>query len=117
MPRKASSVSEIDQILRVHALLYAVGVAPSPRLEVVTAGGTACLGQILRAVVGNTQSAKGWKFLRIDLAGNRTRQGRNRLSRHRVDAKSTSISTGKISAERLPKEASPQQKKGGGWGH
>ncbi len=60
MPRKASSVSEIDQILRVHALLHAVGVAPSPRLEVVTAGGTACLGQLLRAVVGNAQGAKGW---------------------------------------------------------
>lgn len=60
MPRKASSVSEIDQILRVHTLLHDIGVVPSPRLEVVTAAGTGCLGQLLRAVVGNTQSAKGW---------------------------------------------------------
>lgn len=58
--RKASSVSEIDQILRVHALLHDIGVAPSPCLEVVTAGGTVRLGQLLHAVVGNMQSAKGW---------------------------------------------------------
>ena len=60
MPRKATSGSEIDQILHVHSLLNDIGVAPSPRLEVVTAAGKAYLGQLLRAVVGNSQSAKGW---------------------------------------------------------
>ena len=60
MPRKSTSVSEIDQILRVHSLLNGIGVVPSPRLEVVTAAGTAYLGQLLKAVVGNSPSAKGW---------------------------------------------------------
>ena len=50
---KATRVSEIDQILQVHALLHDIGVAPSPR-------GTVFLGQLLRAVVGNMQRAKGW---------------------------------------------------------
>jgi hypothetical protein len=60
MPRKATSVSEIDQILHVHSLLNDIGVAPSPRLEVVKAAGKAFLGQLLKAVVGNSQSAPCW---------------------------------------------------------
>jgi hypothetical protein len=60
MPRKASSVSEIAQIGRVHALLNDIGVAPSPYVEVVTASGKSYTGQLLRAVVGNTPRVGGW---------------------------------------------------------
>jgi hypothetical protein len=60
VPRKASSVSEIAQIVRVHDLLHQIGVAPSPLLEVTTAGGNTFVGQLLRAAVGNRQGAKGW---------------------------------------------------------
>ena len=60
MPRKATSVAEFDQILRVNALLHDIGAAPSPRLQVITASGKAILGQLLRAVAGNTQGPKGW---------------------------------------------------------
>jgi hypothetical protein len=60
VPRKATSVSEIDQIVHVHGLLNDIGVVPSPRIEVVTAAGKTYLGHLLKAVAGNSQSAKGW---------------------------------------------------------
>ena len=50
----------MEQIVRVHGLLHSIGVCPSPLLEVITASGETFVGQLLRDIVGNTQSAKGW---------------------------------------------------------
>jgi hypothetical protein len=74
MPRRASSVSEIDQIARVHDLLNEIGVVPSPFLEVVTAGGKSIAGQLLRVLTGNVQTRKGWNsFGSLTLATDRGR--------------------------------------------
>jgi hypothetical protein len=60
VPRRASSVSEIDQIVRVHGLLANIGLWPSPLVEVVTASGKSVFGQLIRDVAGNAQTRKGW---------------------------------------------------------
>ncbi len=60
MARKASSVSELEQIARVHGLLHEIGTTPAPVLDVTTANGKAFRGQLLRDLVGNKQSGKGW---------------------------------------------------------
>jgi hypothetical protein len=41
-------------------MLHLIGTNPSPRLVVTTANGKAFSGQLLRDVVGNKQTAKGW---------------------------------------------------------
>ena len=100
MPRKATSVAEIDQILRVNGLLHEIGTIPSPCLEVITAGGKAILGQLLRAVAGNKQNAKGWSsYGTIELA---TECGKIEI--HYLDIVSMQgafVGTGEIFAERL----------------
>jgi hypothetical protein len=60
MPRKASSVEELDQLTHVHHLLCNLGTMPSPLLEVTTASGKTITGQLLRDVVGNQQGPRGW---------------------------------------------------------
>jgi hypothetical protein len=60
MARRASSVSELDQIARVQALLREIGTTPAPHLEITTANGNAFKGHLLRDTVGNKQTAKGW---------------------------------------------------------
>jgi hypothetical protein len=47
--------------MRVHRLLIETKFAPSPLLEVIMANGKAIFGQLLRAVVGNTQNGSAWK--------------------------------------------------------
>jgi len=60
MPRKARSVLEIDQVVRVCGLLNDIGIYPSPLIEVVTVSGKVFLGQLLRNVTGNAQTTRGW---------------------------------------------------------
>jgi hypothetical protein len=113
MPRKASSVSEIDQILRVHSLLHDIGVAPSPRLEVVTAAGTARLGQLLRAVVGNTQSAKGWSSYGSILLA--TERGKVEIDYLDIVSMQKALSAGEKSLPNVFRKTRRPSKKGG-WG-
>jgi hypothetical protein len=50
----------VTQIARVHGLLHGIGTTPAPLIEVTTVNGKTFRGQLLRDLVGNKQSAKGW---------------------------------------------------------
>jgi hypothetical protein len=60
MERRASSVSEMEQIVRVHRLLTDIGVCPSPYLRVVTASGKTFSGQLVKDLVGSVAKVDGW---------------------------------------------------------
>ena len=70
MARKATSVSELEQIERVRALLQDAGPIPSARLEVITAAGRRYVGHLLKAVMGSSPKIGGWDaFGRLTLGG------------------------------------------------
>jgi hypothetical protein len=60
MPRRASSVSEIEQVVRVHGLLAEIGVCPPPLLQVLTVHGRSFLGRLMQDLTGSTRTRDGW---------------------------------------------------------
>lgn len=62
MPRKATSPLEIEQILRVNALLGKIEVVPAPHLAVSTADGKTHVGQFVSQKVGNRPAKNGRKI-------------------------------------------------------